>query len=123
MVNLFQEGPWKVASAMSQREEFVALAHSEGVNMSELCLRSEISRKTGYKWLSRYLEAGEQSLDDLPKRPHHSPKNGCRDLVVDLGREHPTKGGHVLARMSRIEDTIACRPRARSRPSSGDIDL
>ena len=65
--------PWKVASAMSQREEFVALAQSEGVNMSELCLRSGISRKTGYKWLSRYLEAGEQSLDDLPKRPHHSP--------------------------------------------------
>ena len=41
--------PWKVASAMSQREEFVALAQSEGVNMSELCLRSGISRKTGYK--------------------------------------------------------------------------
>ena len=38
--------PWKVASAMSQREEFVALAHSEGVNMSELCLCSGISRKT-----------------------------------------------------------------------------
>ena len=48
--------PWKVASAMSQREEFVALAQCEGVNMSELCLRSGISRKTGYKWLRRYLE-------------------------------------------------------------------
>ena len=94
--------PWKVASAMSQREEFVALAQSEGVNMSELCLRSGISRKTGYKWLSRYLEAGEQSLDDLPKRPHHSPnRTGAEmeQLVVDLRREHPTKGGHVLARM------------------------
>ena len=94
--------PWKVASAMSQREEFVALAHSEGVNMSELCLRSGISRKTGYKWLSRYLKAGEQSLDDLPKRPHHSPnRTGAEmeQLVVDLRREHPTKGGHVLARM------------------------
>ena len=94
--------PWKVASAMSQREEFVALAQSEGVNMSELCLRSGISRKTGYKWLSRYLEAGEQSLDDLPKRPHHSPNRTGAEmehLVVDLRREHPTKGGHVLARM------------------------
>ena len=117
--------PWKVASAMSQREEFVALAQSEGVNMSELCLRSGISRKTGYKWLSRYLEAGEQSLDDLPKRPHHSPnRTGAEmeQLVVDLRREHPTKGGYWPG-CSRIEDTIACRPRARSRPSSGDIDL
>ena len=94
--------PWKVASAMSQREEFVALAQCEGVNMSELCLRSGISRKTGYKWLRRYLEAGEQSLDDLPKRPHNSPnRTGAEmeQLVVDLRREHPTKGGHVLARM------------------------
>ena len=66
--------PWKVASAMSQREEFVALAQSEGVNMSELCLRSGISRKTGYKWLRRCLEGGEQSLDDLPKRVPVTPR-------------------------------------------------
>ena len=64
--------PWRVETVMSQRKEFVALARSEGVIMSELCLRSGISRKTGYKWLRRYLEGGEQRLDDLPKRPHHS---------------------------------------------------
>ena len=94
--------PWKVASTMSQREEFVALAQSEGVNMSELCLRSGISRKTGYKWLRRYLEGGEQRLDDLPKRPHNSPNrtgDEMEQLVVDLRSEHPTKGGHVLTRM------------------------
>ena len=90
--------PWRVETVMSQRKEFVALAQSEGVSMSELCLRSGISRKTGYKWLRRYLEGGEQSLDDLPKRPHHSPNRTSDDmeqLVVDLRREHPTKGGHV----------------------------
>ena len=94
--------PWRVETVMSQRKEFVALARSEGVIMSELCLRSGISRKTGYKWLRRYLEGGEQRLDDLPKRPHHSPNRTSDDmeqLVVDLRREHPTKGGHVLARI------------------------
>ena len=94
--------PWRVETVMSQRKEFVALAQSEGVSMSELCLRSGISRKTGYKWLRRYLEGGKQSLDDLPKRPHHSPNRTSADmeqLVVDLRREHPTKGGHVLARI------------------------
>ena len=60
--------PWRVETVMSQRKEFVALAQSEGVSMSELCLRSGISRKTGYKWLRRHLEGGKQSLDDLPKR-------------------------------------------------------
>ena len=94
--------PWRVETVMSQRKEFVALARSEGVIMSELCLRRGISRKTGYKWLRRYLEGGEQRLDDLPKRPHHSPNRTSDDmeqLVVDLRREHPTKGGHVLARI------------------------
>ena len=94
--------PWKVETVMSQRKEFVTLAQSEGVNMSELCLRTGISRKTGYKWLKRYLEGGDDSLHDLPKRPRHSPNRTSQQieqLVVDLRREHPTKGGHVLARM------------------------
>ena len=43
--------PWKVETVMSQREEFVTLAQSEGVNMSERCLRTGVSRRTGYKWL------------------------------------------------------------------------
>ncbi len=94
--------PWKVGTVMSQREEFVVLAQSEGVNMSELCLRSGISRKTGYKWLRRYLEGGKGSLEDLSKCPHHSPNRTSADmeqLVIDLRREFPTKGGHVLAKM------------------------
>ena len=94
--------PWKVETVMSQRKEFVTLAQSGGVNMSELCLRIGISRKTGYKWLRRYLEAGEQSLQDLSKRPHRSPnrtRGEMEQLVVDLRRVYPTKGSHVLARM------------------------
>ena len=51
--------------------------------------------RPGTSGCSRYLEAGEQSLDDLPKAP---PPRTER-LVVDLRREHPTKGRHVLARM------------------------
>ncbi len=45
---------WKEVSSMSQREEFVVLASVEGANVSELCRRFGVSRKTGYKWLSRY---------------------------------------------------------------------
>ena len=94
--------PWRVEPVMSQRKEFVTLAQSEGVNMSELCQRTGVSRKTGYKWLRRYLEGGDQGLHDLSKRPLQSPNRTSQEieqLVVDLRREHPTKGGHVLARM------------------------
>ena len=86
--------PWRVETVMSQRKEFVALAQSEGVSMSELCLRSGISRKTGYKWLRRYLEGGKQSLDDLPKRPHHSPNRTSADIV---------KGGVIMDRRGGCE--------------------
>ena len=42
---------WKDVSVMSQREEFVVLASADGANVSELCRRFGVSRKTGYKWL------------------------------------------------------------------------
>ena len=94
--------PWKVGTVMSQREEFVVLAQSEGVNMSQLCMYTGISRKTGYKWLRRYLEGGKGHLEDLSKRPHNSPNRTSAEmeqLVIDLRRQFPTKGGHVLAKM------------------------
>ena len=97
--------PWKVEPVMSQRREFVTLAQSEGVSVSQLCQRIGISRKTGYKWLRRYQEVGDRGLLDLSKRPHQSPNRTSPEmeqLVVDLRREHPTKGSHVLARM--LED-------------------
>ena len=94
--------PWKVEPVMSQRKEFVSLAQADGVNMSELCRRCGISRKTGYKWLSRHREGGDRGLHDLSKRPHESPNRTSEQLeqaVVDLRQEYPTKGSHVIARM------------------------
>ena len=44
---------WKDVTAMSQRVEFVVLASAEGANVSALCGRFGVSRKTGYKWLAR----------------------------------------------------------------------
>ena len=40
--------------------------------MSELCRRFGVSRKTGYKWLHRYL--GNSELEDRSRRPKVSPK-------------------------------------------------
>ena len=96
--------PWRVEPIVSQRKELVTLAQCEGVNMSELCQRIGVSRKTGYKWLRRYLEGGDQGLHDLSKRPQHSPNRTSQEVeqrVVDLRREYPNKGSHVLARMLR----------------------
>ena len=96
--------PWKVETVMSQRKEFVTLARMDEANMSEMCRRFGISRKTGHKWLRRYLEEGDGGLEDLSKRPRRSPNRTGEEMeqaVVDLRLEHPTKGSHVLARMLR----------------------
>ena len=57
--------PWKVETVMSRRKELVTLALSEESNMSELCRRAGISRKTGYKWLRRYRQQGDLGLHDV----------------------------------------------------------
>jgi transposase-like protein len=65
--------PWKVETAVVVRREFVELCRVEGANVAELCRRFGVSRKTGYKWLSRHRESGTSGLVDQSRRPHHSP--------------------------------------------------
>ena len=65
--------PWQHVTPMSQRQEFVNLAMTEGANRARLCRRFGISRKTGYKWLARYLREGDLGLGDRSRRPRSSP--------------------------------------------------
>ena len=54
---------WKEMDIMSLRLEFVELALREAeatANISELCRRFSISRKTGYKWIERYKQHGRK---------------------------------------------------------------
>ena len=46
--------PWKDATIMELRREFVTMAAQRTVSFTELCARFGISPKTGYKWLGRY---------------------------------------------------------------------
>jgi transposase-like protein len=54
---------------MCLRREFVELASVEGANISALCRRFGVSRKTGYKWLKRYRSQGRSGLSDRSRRP------------------------------------------------------
>lgn len=42
----------------------------EGESMSDLCREAGISRKTGYKILSRYKEEGVTAISDRSRRPY-----------------------------------------------------
>lgn len=94
--------PWKESSAMSLRYEFVTFALCHSSNIRELCRRFEISPKTGYKWVSRYIQEDMKGLKDRSKRPHSSPGRTADELeksVLAVRDEHPAWGGRKIRRI------------------------
>lgn len=91
--------PWNTQNNMNQRSKFVLEAQKPGANISELCREFGISRKTAYKWLSRYEEGGVAGMADQSRRPK-SPSSElpeevvCR--IVQLRRAHETWGARKL---------------------------
>ncbi len=65
--------PWRETSLMDQRVQFIGDYTRALWPVSELCRRYGISRKTGYKWLTRYEAHGPAGLTDRSRRPHHCP--------------------------------------------------
>lgn len=91
--------PWQEVSIMSQRREFVMLAQAEGANISALCARYRISRKTGYKWLHRFTESGEAGLQEHSRRPRHVTYPTAPELehaIIELRHRHPAWGARKL---------------------------
>jgi len=92
---------WREVSAMSQRREFIELALQEGANMSELCRRFGISRKTGYKFLNRYRSEGLSGLSDRCRRPLRCPTATdpkTEQMILHLRDRHSSWGGRKLRR-------------------------
>lgn len=93
--------PWKVKTMLESRRELVELSLREGSNVSELCRRFGISRKTAYKWLGRYQEGGASGLEDQSRRPKSCPNRTSgvvEEQVVELRLSHPAWGGRKLRR-------------------------
>ena len=58
---------------MEQRERFIDDSRRGLYDMTELCARYAVSRKTGYKWVARYDAGGRPALLDRSRAPHHCP--------------------------------------------------
>jgi transposase InsO family protein len=66
--------PWLETDVRDQRIQFVLTARRGDVTITEACRAFGISRKTGYKWLTREAQAGSvAALADRSRRPHTSP--------------------------------------------------
>jgi transposase InsO family protein len=94
---------------MSLRSEFVHQALQPAANLTKLCELFGISRKTGYKWLARFVHGGESFLVDRSRRPHTCPTQTVpelEDLIVRVRQDHPEWGGRkIRAVLERGERT------------------
>lgn len=94
--------PWFDGTVSSQRLDFCRLVESDSdVTFSELCRRFGISRKTGYKWLKRYVAGGPGALEDLSRAPHSSPTRTpdvVEAKVLEVRKDHPAWGGRKIRR-------------------------
>jgi transposase InsO family protein len=97
--------PWNEVTIVSQRKEFVMLAQAENTNISRLCRRFKVSRKTGYKWLRRFEQKGAEALHDHSRRPRSSPwmtESDVETAVKTLRQKYPSWGGRKLKK--RLSD-------------------
>jgi transposase len=99
--------PWKETCPMDQRMEFVIQHRSGAISMAALCRLFGISRQTGHKWVNRFSpRRGAQSLEELSRRPHHSPAATPKLLVhriVARRKQFPSWGARKLLELLRIQ--------------------
>jgi len=91
--------PWRETRPMDQRMQFIADYLRQSLNMSELCQLYGVSRKTGYKWIERYLEQGPQGLEDQSRRPGRHPNQTPEEIfeaLIQVRQRHPTWGAKKL---------------------------
>lgn len=99
--------PWSQYTVIDQREEFVRFARQPDANISELCRRFAISRKTGYKWL------GRDSCEDRSRKPVSSPRRtdaALVDKVLQVRDKHPAWGARKIAHVLERDQQVCLAP-------------
>src|SRR5213592_780978 len=97
--------PWKVCEPMDERLKFVARL-LDGEKMAALCREFGISRKTGYKIITRYNSCGIEGLTDRSRRPYRHANQlpvQIATLIVRLKQDRPTWGAQkIRERLARL---------------------
>jgi transposase len=89
---------------MDERLKFIARL-LDGEKMAPLCCEFGISRKTGYKILTRYNEIGLEGLTDRSRRPYRQANQ--LPFQIEAPDREPEKG---QAELGRAEDQGEAQP-------------
>ncbi len=91
--------PWREVCPMDERVRLIGAVLAGEESMSELCEEFGVSRKTGYKWMQRYLEQGLAGLEDRSRAPRVVPwaiSQAQAEAISGVRREHPSWGPKKL---------------------------
>ena len=96
---------WRLKKVEEQRKNLVEAYLQGKLTMNELCEQFDVSRKTAYKWCSRYKCDGEEGLKDRSKAPHYPNNVYNEDVIVPMlkfKQEHPAWGSRkVIAKLRK----------------------
>ena len=91
--------PWRHTLPLDQKTQFIADYLRNTLSITELCELYGVSRKTGDKWIERYLTSGPLGLEDRSRapysRPHQTPQHVI-DAFIELRCRHPSWGAKKL---------------------------
>jgi transposase InsO family protein len=90
---------WKESCAMTERVKFMLELERGEYTMSEACRVYGVSRKTGYKWLERYVMGGLEGLEDRSRAPllHSNTVDEITvAMLIQARRSHPRWGPRKL---------------------------
>src|SRR3954452_22102727 len=101
---------WMETCAVDERMRFVTLVEKQEEVFAAVCRQFGVSRKTGYKWLTRYRRDGVVGLIDRSRSPHEHPQAvpaSIAERCLAVRRKHPTWGPvKVRAWLDRREPKI-----------------
>lgn len=98
--------PWNEVSRVESRRLFVSAFELGRWNFSELCRQFRITRSTGYKWLGRYLERGDEGLFDRSRRPHrvrYATDEQVKARLLAERKAHPVWGARKLCKRLEMQ--------------------
>jgi putative transposase len=81
--------------AVEERMRFVMAVKEQQESFAAVCRRFGVSRKTGYKWLERYEQAGLDGLSDRSRAPLRRPHVIAEKVLeqcLEVRRAHPSWG-------------------------------
>lgn len=91
--------PWSETTAMEQKIQFIRDWTRGSHTISDLCALYAISRKTGYKWIQRYVEEGPDGLLERSRAPEDVPNRTPAEVeqaILEMRLRHPSWGAKKL---------------------------